>query len=339
MNNLVKLICDTHKGIVHAKFSNTSRTEIEDAIRKEFFEVLGVDTYGTKAYRNAMRRKSAEIFEIIEEMVDRIVIDGDKVRDEFFNQFAEVKNLALGDTNEFYAEGANTLSLAKFSGGHFDIKRQRVDIGSAFQVEMSDYGIAIFEYFDRFLAGRCDLAKLVALAQEAINKGVSEAIYTAFNEVLTKLPSQFIASGSYDEANILATLGHVEADNNGQMPVLVGTRTAISKLQGKSTIEMSDDMKNQKNTLGYVEMWNGYKCITLPQVHKKGTFEFAFDDTKILALPASAKPVKVCFEGDSQVKEISENGDNSDKSVQTTITLKFGTAIVFSNMIGTITLV
>ena len=337
MNTIVDLICDTHNGIVPAKFSNTTKAEREDAIRKAIFEVLGVDSYGTKAYRNAMRKKKAEVFEIIEEMVDRIVIDGDQVRDEFYNQFAEVKNLALGDTNEFYAEGANTLSLAKFSGNHFDIRRQRIDSGSSFQVEMADYGIAVFEYFDRFLAGRCDLARLVALAQEAINKGISEAVYTTFAEVLTKLPSQFIFNGTYDEAGILKTLGHVEADNN-QMPILVGTKVAIAKLQNRDVTSMSDEMKNQKNNLGYLETWNGYKCVVLPQVHKKGTFEFAFDDTKILVLPADAKPVKVCFEGESQVKEISEGTDNADKSLQTTITLKFGTAVVFSNMIGTITI-
>lgn len=337
MNDIVNLICDTHRGIVPTKFENTTKFEREEAIRKAIFDVLGVDSYGTKEYRKAMRKHQAEVFEIIEEVVDKIVIDGDKTREEFYSQFAEVKNLALGDTNEFYVEGANTLALSKFSGNHFDIRRQRVDTGSSFQVEMADYGIAIFEYWDRFLAGRCDLAKLILLAQEAINKGISEAIYTTFNEVLTTLPPQFICNGNYDEAKMLETIGHVEADN-GQAPILVGTKAAIAKLQDRTQFDMSDEMRNQKNALGYVEMWNGYKCITLPQVHKKGTFEFAFDNSKILVLPADTKPVKVCFEGDSQVKEIAEGDQNADKSVQTTITLKFGVAVAFSNMLGTISI-
>lgn len=338
MNDIVKLICDTHKGIVPAKFANTTKVEREDVVRKAIFEVLGVDAYGTKEYRNAMRKNKNEVFEIIEEMVDNIVIDGDGVRDAFYDNFAEVKNLALGDKNSFYAEGANTLALSKFSGNHFDIRRQRVDVGSEFQVEMADYGIAVFEYFDRFLAGRCDLAKLVALAQEAINKGISESIYTTFNDALTNLPSVFVFNGSYDEASISAMLGHVEAYNNA-VPTLVGTKTAIAKLQGKVAVtDLSDEMKAQKNALGYLELWNGYKCITLPQLHKKGTFDFIFDDSKILAIPAGEKLVKVCFEGTSEVKEISEGTDNADKSVQTTITLKFGTVVAYAGTIGTITI-
>ena len=338
MNDIVKLICDTHRGIVPQKFADTSKNEREDCVRKAIFEVLGVSEYGTKEYRNSMRRNEALVFEIIEEMVDNIVIDGDATRDAFFNNFAEVKNLALGDKNVFYAEGANTLALSKFSGNHFDIRRQRIDIGSEFQVEMGDYGIAIFEYFERFLAGRCDLAKLVTLAQEAINKGVSESIYTTFNDALTNLPSVFVFNGTYDETGISETLGHVEAYNNA-VPVLVGTKTAIAKLQGKVAVDsLSNEMKAQKNALGYIEMWNGYKCLTLPQLHKKGTFDFIFDDSKILALPGGEKLVKVCFEGTSQVRDIAENGDNADKSVQTTITLKFGTAVAYAGTIGTITI-
>lgn len=333
---IINLICDTHRGHVQGKFANAEKYKQEDAIRKAIFDMLGVEKYGGKEYRNAMRKKKNDVFEIIEEMVDNIIIDGDAVRDAFFLQFAEIKNLALGDTNEFYVEGANTLALSEFSGGHFNIKRQRVDIGESFEVKMKDYGIAVYEYFDRFLAGRCDLAKLVALAQEAINKGISESVYTTFAEALTKLPNVFVFKGSYDEGKISSVLGHVEAHNQS-VPKLVGTRTAIAKLQNKVPVTgLSDAMKDQKNKLGYVEYWNGYQCVTLPQMHKKGTFDFVFDDNKILAMSGDEKLVKVCFEGNSQVYEINENGVNADKTMQTTITLKFGTAVVFNSAIGTI---
>jgi len=337
---IVNLICDTHRGRVPQKFSEVPRHEREDAIRKAIFEeVLGlpIDTpWDSKQYRNAMRKKKYDVYEIIEEMVDNIVIDGDAVRDAFYSQFAEVKNLALGDTNEFYAEGCNTLTLSEFSGNHFNIKRNRIDVGDSFTVEMKDYGISVYEYFDRFLAGRCDLAKLVALAQEAINKGISEAIYTAFAEALTKIPAEFTYTGLYNEGLICNTLGHVEA-HNGKRPILLSTRMGIAKLQDKVAVSgLSEAMKDQKNKIGYVEYWNGYQCITLPQIHKKGTFDFVFDNDTILAITGGEKIVKVCFEGNSQVREITENGDNADKSIQTTITLKFGTAIVFNGVIGTI---
>ena len=337
MNDIVKLIVDTHKGIVPTQYANTTKAEREDAIRKAIFEVLGVSEYGTKEYRQAMRRNKIAVYEIIEEVINQTVIDGDKIRDDFYDQFAETRNLALGDKNEFYVEGANTLALAKYSGGHFNIKRHRVDIGQSFQVEVSDYGIAVFEYFDRFLASRCDIATLIALAQEAVQKGISEAIYSTFNDALSSLPTEFVFNGNYNEANILKTIAHVEAQK-GQVPVLVGTRSALAKLQGREMTWVSEDMKNKKNNLGYIEMWNGYRCIEIKNYHKKGTFDFAFDDTKILVLPADSKLVKVVFEGDTRVVEVTEQGDNADNTIQTTIALKFGVAVAYSDLIGTITI-
>lgn len=333
MNTIVKLMVDTHKGIVPTQYANTTRQEREDAIRKAIFEVIGVSEYGTKEYRNAIRRNKTQVYEIIEEMVDELVINGDRIKNAFYDQFVEVKNLALGDTNVFYAEGANTLSLAKFSGNHWNISRKRIDTGSEFAVDTFDYGIAGFEYLDRFLSGRADLAKIVSLMEEAIDKGISEACYAVFSDALTKLPSNFIFNGSYNELSMIETLGHVEA-HNGAVPVLVGTRSAIAKLQNKVT-DTSDSMKDQKNVNGIVEYWNGYRCITLPQVHKQGTFDFAFDDTKILALPAGAKLVKLVLEGDSQVKE---EDNNADKSKTVTITFKMGVAVAFNGLVATLTI-
>lgn len=333
MNSIVKLMADTHRGVVPTKYANTTKAEREEAIRQAIFEVIGVSEYGTKEYRNAVRRNKAAVYEIIEEMVDELVINGDRIKNAFYDEMVEVKNIALGDENCFFAEGANTLSLAKFSGNHWNIARKRIDTGSEFSVDTFDYGIAGYEYLDRFLAGRADLAKIISLMEEAIDKGISEACYAAFTEALGKIPSQFIFNGAYDEIKIAETLGHVEAHNNA-VPVLVGTRSAIAKLQNKVTAT-SESMKDEKNKNGIVEYWNGYRCLTLPQVHKQGSFEFAFDDTKILALPAGAKLVKLVLEGDSQMKE---EDNNADKSKTVTITFKMGVAVAFNGLIGTITL-
>lgn len=333
MNSIVKLMADTHRGIVPTKYANTTKEEREEAIRQAIFEEIGVSEYGTKEYRNAVRRNKAAIYEIIEEMVDELVVNGDRVKNAFYDEFVDARFLNIGDKNSFYAEGANTLSLVKFSGNHWNIARKRIDTGSEFSVDTFDYGIAGYEYLDRFLAGRADLAKIIALMEEAIDKGISEACYAAFTEALGKIPSQFIFNGDYDEIKIAETLGHVEAHNNA-IPVLVGTRSAMAKLQNKVT-DTSNAMKDEKNKNGIVEYWNGYRCLTLPQVHKQGTFDFAFDDSKILALPAGAKLVKLVLEGDSQMKE-EEN--NADKSKTVTITFKMGVAIAFNGIPGTITL-
>lgn len=333
MNKTVKLMVDMQRGSITGQYASTTRAEQEEAIRGALFEVIGNSKPGTKEYRQSMRRNEVAVYEIIEEMVDNLVINGDRVKNAFYEQFVEIRNLALGDSNVFYAEGVNTLSISKFSGGHFNISRKRVDIGEEFAVETSDYGIAVFEYLDRFLAGRCDFATLIALMMEAIDKGISEACYAVFADAITNIPTEFIFNGAYDEIRITETLGHVEAQN-GAVPVLVGTRSSIAKLQNKVT-DTSSDMKDQKNTMGILEYWNGYRCLTLPQVHKQGTFNFAFDDTKILALPAGVKLVKLVLEGDSQVRD---EDKSADKTQTQTITFKMGIGCAYAGMPGTITI-
>ena len=63
--------------------------------------------------------------EIIEEVIDNVLANGDYLRDNFVQQFVEVRNLALGDENRFYIEGEVQLEVAEFSGSHYDLKRQK----------------------------------------------------------------------------------------------------------------------------------------------------------------------------------------------------------------------
>jgi len=333
MNSIVKLMTDTYRGVVPTKYANTTKAEREEAIRQAIFEVIGVSEYGTKEYRNAMRRNQVQVFEIIEEFVDGVIANGERMKNAFYDNFVEAKFLNIGDKNVFYSEGVNQLAISKYSGNHWNVARKRIDLGSEFSVDTFDYGIAVFEYLDRFLAGRADLAKLVSLLEEAVDRGISEACYSVFTDALKTIPTNFVYSGSYSEDGIVKVLGHVEAYNN-QVPVLVGTRASLSKLQGKVTAQ-SNDMLDEKHKNGLLEYWNGYRCICLPNVHKTGTFDFAFDDTKILALPADAKLVKLVLEGDSQIKE-EEN--NADKSKTYVLSFKMGIACAYSGMIGTITL-
>ena len=333
MNSIVKLMLDTHNEVIPSKYANTTKAEREEAIRKAIFEVLGVEEYGTKEYRNAMRKRKVEVFEIIEEFVDGVIANGERVKNAFYDTFVDTRVISLGDKNVFYSEGVNQLAISKFSGNHWNVARKRIDLGSEFSVDTFDYGIAVFEYLDRFLAGRADLAKLVTLLEEAVDRGISEACYSVFTDALANIPSNFVFNGTYSEEGIVKVLGHVEAYNN-QVPVLVGTRASLAKLQGKVTVQ-SDNMIDEKNKNGILEYWNGYRCICLPNVHKTGTFEMAFDDSKILALPADDKLVKLVLEGESQVKE-EEN--NADKSRTYVLTFKMGIACAYAGMIGTITL-
>ena len=338
MNGIAKIIYDTYKGNIPTKFASVSKSERDEAIRKEIFEALGIEGYERKAFRRAWRENKNKVYAIIEEVVNQVMVDGEYQKSAFFNQFVEIKNYALGDTGEFYVEGKNELIVQEFSGSHFDLRRQRIDAGQSFTVGMRDYGIKVYEYFERILSGRASIEELVVLLYEAIEKKLAEMAEATFMSAMTKLPATFKVSGNYDEENILEMLAHLEAVN-GEKPILVGPKMALRKLQGIVGGEWSDGMKQTRNEALVLPVWNSYSCMEIAQGHKLGTFEFTMDNNKVYAISGSnTKIVKMVLEGDTEVKEISDGTDNADRSLETAVTFKAGVAVAYNKMIGEIAL-
>lgn len=337
MAKLGYLIYESAMNRVPTEYSSLSVKEREDAIREKMFEVLGIDKYEKKSFRRAMRKHAAEVYEIIEDVATQILNNGDYAKNEFFNSFVELKNEALGDTNEFYIEGENSLEVVEFSGSHFNANRKRYDAGEKFGVEVKDYIVSCFEYAERIASGRVDFAKIIADMTVAINDKLSETAQTTFAAALASLPSVFTVSGSFVEQDILALSAHVQAAT-GEKPYAVGTAVALSKLQGKKDLSYySDGMKEELNKNGRLSVWNGITCVELAQGHKKGTFDFTMDDKVVYFLSGGEKPVKMFLEGDAEYREVGATWDgreNADKSVEQEITYKAGCAVMYNKMLG-----
>ena len=336
-NTISKLIYDSYKGNIPTKYAQMDKGVREDGIRKKIFEVMEIDSFEQKSFRKAFRKHKVDVFSIIEEIADQVMIDGDFQRNTFFNQFVELKNKALGDTNEFYVEVKNQLEIAEFSGNHWDMKRHRVDVGQKFSLEVRDYGISIYDEFERIMSGRADFAKLVTFVIEAVERKLADIAQTTFAVAISNLPAEFSYSGTYNEAKILKVLQHVQA-STGVKPTVVGTSVGLSTLQGKSDIAVSDKMADEMNQNGYLTVWKGYPTLELAQGHKIGTFEFTMDDDKLYILTGGNKLVKIFLEGETQINEISDGTTNSDRTSEYTLQFKAGSAVSYSNMIGFIEL-
>ena len=333
---LGKLIYDSAKNRVPKEYSEYSVEDREQAIREKLFEVLEISEYEKKSFRKAMRKHKVEVFEIIEEIIDNVLANGDYQKNAFYNQFVEVRNLALGDENIFYIEGEKRLEVAEFSGSHWDLKRERFDVGESFKVGMKDYGVKVYEYAERIAAGRVDYAKIVAEVAKAVDRKMNELAQATFVKAVEKVPAAFKASGSFDEEAIIEACQHVEAAN-GQKPILVGTRLALRKLQGITTV-VSDNMIDDKNRDGLLPIWQGYACMEVAQGHKQGTLEFTMPNDKVYIVAGDAKPVKLVLEGDTEVKQVADEFTNADGSVEEVVRFKAGCAVVYGGVIGEITI-
>ena len=333
---LGKLIYDSAKNRVPKEYSEYSVEDREQAIREKLFEVLEISEYEKKSFRKAMRKHKVEVFEIIEEIIDNVLANGDYQKNAFYNQFVEVRNLALGDENLFYIEGEKKLEVAEFSGSHWDLKRERFDVGESFKVGMKDYGVKVYEYAERIAAGRVDYAKIVAEVAKAVDRKMNELAQATFVKAVEKVPAAFKASGSFDEETIIEVAQHVEAAN-GQKPILVGTRLALRKLQGITTV-VSDNMIDDKNRDGLLPVWQGYACMEVAQGHKAGSLEFTMPNDKVYVIAGNDRPVKLVLEGDTEVKEVADEFTNADGSFEEVVRFKAGVAVVYGGAIGEITL-
>lgn len=111
-----QLMFDTAKGI--------EKVEKEDAnqkIREIMFQVLGVNEgCDRKTLRKAIRRHKLDIYEVIEETVENLLVSG-WGENPFFNDYVEIKSHNDGDTNEFYTKDEVILTVSELSGNHHDI--------------------------------------------------------------------------------------------------------------------------------------------------------------------------------------------------------------------------
>lgn len=340
-NALATLIYQNYKNDIPSKFANVTASERDEAIREEFFNVLGLtEGYSKRAFRNAWRDNKNKVYAITEEIAIQLLNNGDLEKDSFFNNFVEVRNLALGDSIEFIVEAENEIEFAEFSGSHMSLRRQRIENYGAFVPEMKEYGIRVYAYWEQVAAGRISFDVLVNKIALAMNKKLAEVAQATFADALKNLPTEFKvnAAGGLVEEDILGMLAHVEAAN-GVKPMLVGTEQALRKLTGVTTIDRySSNMKDAVNENGLLSVWNGYVLMPIKQGHKLGTFEFTMDNKAIYALCGDEKPVKLALEGDVIVKEINDGLTNADMSVEQAVSFKAGCGIQYNKLFGLIQL-
>lgn len=322
---LVALCVDSVRGNV----KNFSKEEQNEAIRQGFISLLGTDKLDYKTFR----RNKVAIFEIIETTLSQLIQAGWE-RNPFFQQFVDFRNLELGDKNEFEVEDKTMLLVSEFSGDHWNIRRQKLDIGDVYQIDTKWFGVSIYADFARVLSGRLDWVAFVGKVGQAFENAIKEQIYATFMGALAKLPTEFKVSGSYSVANLRTMIQHVEA-STGKVPMIAGTRTALANVIGSVTSGwVSETMKDQLNEGGMIASFEGIPVMPIPQVHKVNKFDFAIDNNRLLVVPADAKPVKFVYEGDARIMDNNDGQGNADQSVEYNFQLKYGSGIVFEEMFG-----
>lgn len=299
----------------------------DQKIREAFFEILGTETPDERD----IRRHKVEIFEILEDVLTETYLKGVE-EDEFFMQFAETRNLALGDRQEFYVKDSGVVVVSEHAGNNWNIDRQKMEGGASFTVQTKAYSAAIYGDFFLFLTGRKSFGELIDQVGKGIQNKINGEVAAAFASAGTQLPSAFIGSGSYDAGVLQDLVSHVEAIAGSA--IVVGTKKALGKITaGVNFASLTEGMKADLHKNGRIYNYNGMTLVQLPAVHKANSFEFAYNDNQLLVLPGTEiKPIKLVFEGKSLVKDIDNETAHMDMSFSYGFLTRFGTKVVFDNL-------
>lgn len=330
--NFNKLLVDYAKGNLAV-----SSKEANDKIVAKFREVLGVDENSSKSQiHKAMRRHQIDVYEILEETIEVALVSGWN-SNPFFKEWVEVRNLALGDKNEFYITDPSVLSVMKVAGNHHDIIRQRCGEGETKSIETSWIAVKVYAEMERILTGVEDFGALIAKIQEAVDVYINETLFNALSNAASNLGSQWSKTGAMN-ATVLDTLVEDVSIASGNTDVVImGTKAALAPIYALNTVQWaSDDIKNEKYLTGRFGYYNGIRLLELPQYFKKGdTTQRLLKDDAIYVMPVGIEPmIKLVYEGDTRTYQVTDPQVNRDMTYEYETQTKLGCGVITNRKFG-----
>jgi hypothetical protein len=248
---------------------------------------------------------------------------------------ADVSYLGHGEKKEYHVRNGK-LKVEYVALGS-EIRRQKI-YKSKFTAQPRALGAAVYAEWDDILAGRAEaFTDMIDEIAEAVNQEVMKTIQSTFVTAMGAAPTANKYSGAFSLAQIRTVANTVAAYGR---PVIVGTAVGLSNITSDAGFKsaMSDSMKDAFNRDGFIGVWEGKALVQLPNTFVDETnTEWILNNNYIYVLPVGAdKPVKVAFEGSSEMLEEQsfEDGSITKKTIQ-----KVGVNVLQVHNLGLVTIV
>lgn len=321
-NAIVKLSLDTYRNELPNAYSQRQADEV---LRKAWKEATGLDADKPMDYATFRRNKIA-IFEILEETLTMLVNEGLTNQ---FDGFADVRNMAWGDQPSFIIDSPDLFQVATISQSNGNLRRQRLDVDKV-TITPVPRGVKIYEDFYRFLVGRISWINMVDKVRRSIVHSVANDVYDAIYQSFSTISTNFKGNATgLDQAgardNFDKLIDRVEAAANARA-VIYGTRASLSKV---TPAQLSPDMMNEQNDLGFIGRYKGAELREIRQSLKPGTQQFAIADDFVLIVPqvGGEKIVKVVNEGTAIIQEVA-TPQHADMSMEFLFTMNVGIGVL-----------
>ena len=316
-----------------AMFSNENAAKhADEAIRKAHLDILG----GELTYQSWRNTKN-QIFTIWEDFLSPTLPEAWKTSP-FYKRLCEVRNGAIGEKNAFAVKDKSYLVAAKFSGGTWDVERQKIGRAKDIAIDTEWSYIDCYEELDRFLKGYTTTVEMLNEVKEGFAVDMDNRIATVFNGMGAYLPAKFVQSGTYNKDTLIDLIRLVRTSNRKNV-VVAGSQRAVSKIaDGTNANWISNAAKEELATNGIVVRNTGIGCdaIVIPDSFVPYTYDFAGADDTLYVLP-DEQLIKIFYEGDVRAKENSEQ-ENHDQTIDIQFQHKVGVELVTSNLFAKYTI-
>jgi hypothetical protein len=321
LTNLQKLSLDVCRGSVE-KYSVKDGS---DAIRAQILEAMGTDSWDVYKFQ----QNKFEVYRILSEAITVALAEMTLGK---YNDWVEYKDLALGDTVEFYIPNTDLFEVGYVADGTNQMRRQRI-VNKKLAMSGFPLGIKVYEEFLSFMMGRVDWQELVRRAAASLDYKLSEIIVKQIEKAYNGLDSKYVKTGSYNEDELIDLVQRVEA-KTGQKCTIFGSKKALTKIrQGVGAILSANDKEDIRNH-GFVTLLHGTPVIEIPQVLDKND-NYALKDDMLFVVPnGDTKMVKLGFEGDAYIYEVQDPATRMDQALEYMITRRVQIGVVKANYYG-----
>lgn len=310
MTDLQKLAYDALKGNV----KGYSLSEADEAIRQALEEAVG----GELNYYNYMDNKG-KFFSVIQELIQITTPDFA----DFFSQFVDFHDVALGDRKEFIVNDDKLFRVATIASGTNDLRRQKI-YNSKVTIDTDTLGLKIYTDLELFLAGRIPWSDYILRVRRSMEREIASMIYQAIYDSYDLLVSPYQISGVFSETALRTGIAHVKAES-GTNPVVYGTPAVLSQITSTVVSELA---KEDIYYMGHYGIFEGTEVRELPQWHVNDTNTFAVNDQFLLIVPDGESFVKVVFEGEPLILETNDPNHRTDMQLEFLFTRKVGVGVL-----------
>ena len=247
-----------------------------------------------------------KVFSVMKEVITPVVAEAIIDR---FESWVDIAQIGLGDIMEFEIMNMDLFEVGYVADGTSDIRRQKL-INGKLPMTSFQLGAAVYCEWDEFRRGRIDFSEWITRLAKSFEVKIGQIIIKQISLAYDGLGTKFKKSGSYTDDDLLELITNVEA-KSGQSATIYGTKVALANLRKSSQAAFSEVDKVELREMGHVGRFNGCDVIEIPQSMDRKD-NHMIPTNMLYIIPNGVKIVKLLFEGDIDVFDVTSEQDRKD---------------------------